>query len=620
MVYIFLIMIVKNESKIIKRCLESTLGVIDGMCILDTGSTDNTKEIIEEFLSSHSDQIKGKVECEKFTNFGETRTRSFILAKQYLKEHTNWDERETYGLLLDADHILKTERFSKNLLGEFDEYRVKQIDSICQYFNTRLIRMSENWVCLGRTHEVWSIKNLNKTGIHSINVIQDEKLFWIDDVTDGGCKEDKLERDERLLLQGLEEDPQIMYAIHLHSRYYFYLAQTYHAMKKYKKSIECYKRRLEQSDDFEEEKWLSKFMIIKNYVGLQKEENTEKYYDEIKSLALEAYNFRSSRIESLQFACEESVRLRKFEDAKMFLDIARTITTIPEKDLLSVNKDIYNFGNDLLQYAMESARQTETPYFFSSLALQILNKLPLARIQLEQFFIQEVVKNAPIISVDRKPLFVGNDFSSLSIASTDTGFTLLINNTLFHLSPDFFPLTCHTSQDDVVRNNQVIIYDGEKMFIPTLGMFSSDLNFKEKEIDPKWKVNPNTISLVNKYCFLTSLFPWKLNNEEVTQTKAVPKFLKYFIPIYVAVSINEHEKIILCVAHFGTHQPEKTLLAFVYIDKNGNYLRNSFPFTFCKDHPIGVHSFTINQLNKKAVVIYSTHDFIPRLVEFTIPE
>ena len=47
-------MIVKNESKIIERLLSSVLPIIDSYCICDTGSTDNTIEIIENFFKKHN--------------------------------------------------------------------------------------------------------------------------------------------------------------------------------------------------------------------------------------------------------------------------------------------------------------------------------------------------------------------------------------------------------------------------------------------------------------------------------------------------------------------------------------------------------------------------------------
>jgi glycosyltransferase involved in cell wall biosynthesis len=45
-------MIVKNESRIITRLLESVYKWIDCYCICDTGSTDDTIEIIESFFNS----------------------------------------------------------------------------------------------------------------------------------------------------------------------------------------------------------------------------------------------------------------------------------------------------------------------------------------------------------------------------------------------------------------------------------------------------------------------------------------------------------------------------------------------------------------------------------------
>ena len=60
-------MIVKNESKIITRLLESVLPIIDCYCICDTGSTDNTIEIIETYFQSKN--ITGIIVYEQFVNF-----------------------------------------------------------------------------------------------------------------------------------------------------------------------------------------------------------------------------------------------------------------------------------------------------------------------------------------------------------------------------------------------------------------------------------------------------------------------------------------------------------------------------------------------------------------------
>lgn len=49
--FISLCMIVKNEEKVLKRCLESLKDLVDEMIIVDTGSTDGTKAIAYEYTS-----------------------------------------------------------------------------------------------------------------------------------------------------------------------------------------------------------------------------------------------------------------------------------------------------------------------------------------------------------------------------------------------------------------------------------------------------------------------------------------------------------------------------------------------------------------------------------------
>ena len=46
MITISLCMIVKNEEEVIGRCLDSVRGLVDEINIVDTGSTDRTKEIV----------------------------------------------------------------------------------------------------------------------------------------------------------------------------------------------------------------------------------------------------------------------------------------------------------------------------------------------------------------------------------------------------------------------------------------------------------------------------------------------------------------------------------------------------------------------------------------------
>lgn len=49
MITISLCMIVKNEERVLARCLDSLIGLMDEIIIVDTGSTDKTKEIAKKY-------------------------------------------------------------------------------------------------------------------------------------------------------------------------------------------------------------------------------------------------------------------------------------------------------------------------------------------------------------------------------------------------------------------------------------------------------------------------------------------------------------------------------------------------------------------------------------------
>ena len=64
-------MIVKNESKIIKRLFDSIVNIIDSYCICDTGSTDDTIDIIKTYFAQKN--IPGLIVSEPFKNFCHNR-------------------------------------------------------------------------------------------------------------------------------------------------------------------------------------------------------------------------------------------------------------------------------------------------------------------------------------------------------------------------------------------------------------------------------------------------------------------------------------------------------------------------------------------------------------------
>jgi glycosyltransferase involved in cell wall biosynthesis len=124
-------MIVKNECEIITRLLESVVGHIDCYCICDTGSADNTIELIRTFFAEKHPHIHGKIIEEPFRDFGYNRTVA-------LRACESMDVK--YILLLDADMVFE----SPSLVGELDDihdayYMYQGTDSYL-YKNVRVVR------------------------------------------------------------------------------------------------------------------------------------------------------------------------------------------------------------------------------------------------------------------------------------------------------------------------------------------------------------------------------------------------------------------------------------------------------------------------------------------------
>ena len=78
MISISLCMIVKNEEAVLSRCLDSIADLMDEIIIVDTGSTDKTKEIALKYTDKVYD-------FEWTGSFSDARNYSFSFAtKEYI--------------------------------------------------------------------------------------------------------------------------------------------------------------------------------------------------------------------------------------------------------------------------------------------------------------------------------------------------------------------------------------------------------------------------------------------------------------------------------------------------------------------------------------------------------
>lgn len=267
-------MIVKNESRVIIRLLESVINIIDGYCICDTGSTDNTIPLITEYFKKHN--IPGKIVEEPFRDFGYNRT----FALKAAAEIPNMD----YLLLLDADMILtgsclepeNIQKFKKGLTKDF--YHVCQGSQTYFYKNVRIVKNYRDFSYWGVTHEY--VKTPSDANSDSF----ENNTLFINDIGDGGAKTDKFERDIRLLTKGLEENPN-------NDRYTFYLANSLKDAGHHERAIEMYRNRI-NIGGWVEEVWYSYYNIGKCYVKLGEMEKAICVW-------MEGFDFYPKRLEAI---------------------------------------------------------------------------------------------------------------------------------------------------------------------------------------------------------------------------------------------------------------------------------------------------------------------------------
>ncbi|MEV8037791.1 glycosyltransferase [Streptomyces sp. NPDC002742] len=209
---ICLCMIVKNEARIIERCLGSVRHLIDTWVISDTGSTDGTQDLIRTALAG----IPGELQEDPWVDFGHNRTRNIQYARG----------KADFLLTVDADHVLRQDAPLPRLTAT--SYMLRYDTPGTQHRFKHLMRGDRTWYYEGVTHEY--------PCTDEPDVQENLDALVVEDHADGGCRTDKFERDARLLRGELERDP-------ANTRTVFYLANTERDLGHAEEAIALYERR-----------------------------------------------------------------------------------------------------------------------------------------------------------------------------------------------------------------------------------------------------------------------------------------------------------------------------------------------------------------------------------------
>ena len=274
---IHLTMIVKNAGDNFENILSQNLPFIDRWTILDTGSTDNTVEIINRVLVGKK---KGNLYQEPFINFRDSRNRCLDLAGTDSKFIIMLDD--TYLIQNDLRTFLVTVR-GDQFSDSFSLY-IKSNDS--EYGSNRIIKSETKLRYKYKLHEVISPDN-NKNVIIPMHHghILDHRSDYMENRT-----MDRKKYDLKILYEMVEEEPD-------DSRALYYLGQTYNLLERYESALEFFLKRVEHKDEgFIQEKIDACFEAARlcNF-------KLNRPWTECEKLYKRAYEMDKSRPDSLYF-------------------------------------------------------------------------------------------------------------------------------------------------------------------------------------------------------------------------------------------------------------------------------------------------------------------------------
>lgn len=314
-----LCMIVKNESHIILECLNSVYKYIDYWVICDTGSTDNTKEIITNFFKEKG--IPGEIHDHEWKNFGHNRTLAFNAVKG----------KADYAWVIDADDYIEGELILPPTT-EIDSYALRIKRGTFFWWRNQVFNIKNcNWEYKGVLHEYAACDKPNP------RVVKLEGSYNICARTMGGARNlnidpiVKYSNDAIVLEEAMKEDP-------TNTRHQFYLAQSYFDSQQWDKSDEAYRKRVEMGG-WEEEVFYSLYRIAMIAAI------TNKTFGEIKEKFLMTWNYRPIRAEPLYQIAKMYRMVNQPRLAYLYATMAKKMP-YPLHDILFIDEDVYRWQCD----------------------------------------------------------------------------------------------------------------------------------------------------------------------------------------------------------------------------------------------------------------------------------
>tara|TARA_B100001250_G_C19803632_1_gene792270 strand:+ start:791 stop:2041 length:1251 start_codon:yes stop_codon:yes gene_type:complete len=326
----------KNEEHCILETLASVADHIDSWVVCDTGSSDNTCEIVQKFFDDRN--IPGELFQDEWKGFEHNKT----LMMQRCQD------RADFILHLDADDIFygNLEDIKTMLRRNVSHYMmtVRRGQSM-RYAATQFFNASLKWRIVGVRHTVHSIaENPN-----DISTIGDDKTLMLENTyvhsRDTGARSADPKKyliDGQLLAEQffktLYDDPD-----HINARSAFYAGQSYYDysggndVESLEKSLQWYSLYLKLNNGWDEERFESRLKIASILPKLGRPNHEVKYNIDA------ALRLQPDRAEPRYYYGKYAAECGDFEEAYKYLKPALNCDyeKARAKYRLFVNKSVY---------------------------------------------------------------------------------------------------------------------------------------------------------------------------------------------------------------------------------------------------------------------------------------
>ena len=333
----------KNEEHVILKTLNSVYKYIDYWIVCDTGSTDNTHKIVQDFFTEKN--IPGELWLDEWNGFEVNKSLMFERChnKSDFVIHLDADDWMVGDFNVDELYQTTADKYLLNLKRGSSSFKASIL------YNNRV-----KWKYVGVAHNI--IVCLDKTNIITSScLIRDET--WVDNSECGARMFDP----EKYIKDALALKEQFFKVLYddpygITNRSAFYCAQSYMDAQHYKEALQWYRLYTKLNDTWNEELFESHMRVARCMIHLKFEDNS--IIDEMNK-AIEVFSDRAEPYFILgKYFNDKSNTVLGYKYLK--LAEAQDLSVVNKKYSLFVNQ--FNYGkyvNDELAVSCYWTKQFE---------------------------------------------------------------------------------------------------------------------------------------------------------------------------------------------------------------------------------------------------------------------